>query len=471
MQKRNDIKRACEAKGFFAGMRPYLLTAAAIVISYILFALVLGADEDAVRAVMLSGVALCGAFLLIKRIPKKSALSAETVILVILIAGTIMRVGYMLYTPFTVRDYDVTTFNGSGHFAYMFRLYSQGALPASNDYQLYHPPFQHIIQVLVVKGFALFQPHAELISLFEAAKIVPCFASCALLWVCRSLCREMNIPRRARTAALAVLAFHPAFYQLSARVNNDALMFFFFMVSVLYTIRWYRRPTMKNVLLIALSIGLSMMTKLSGVLAALFTAPVFLAVIVKKWREKQAKGLAGQFAAFAAVCAPLGLWYSVRNYVLFKQPLGYVVRFADNSWLYCGDKPLVSRFLSFPLEQVFQPLYCSAGGDCNAFLYVLKSSLFGEFSFQSNGWGRRRADCFQSGADTGFTHGHDLCDGALQGGGWLCAIRFVLDLAGADGRLYNIQRPLSLWLHDGFPLHHAHRHRGRALHRHRARPH
>ncbi len=386
MQKGNDINKASAASGFFMGMRPYLITAITIVISYILFALVLDADERAVRAVMLSGAGLCFAFLLIKRIPKRNGISAETVVTVLIIAGIIMRVGYMLYTPFAVRDYDVSTLEGSGHFAYMYRLYSQGALPASYDYQFYHPPFQHFVQALVVRVFALFQPQRELIAVFEAAKIVPCFASCALLWVCRSLCGELGMPRRARTAAIAVLAFHPAFYQLSARVNNDALTVFFFMVSVLYTVRWYRAPGMKHMLLIALSIGLSMMTKLSGGLAALFTAPVFLAVLIKGWRERRTKKLIGQFAAFAAVCAPLGLWYSVRNYVLFGQPFGYVVRFADNSWLYCGDQSAVSRFLSFPLEQLFHPLYCSSGEDCNIWLYVLKSSLFGEFSFQGNDW-------------------------------------------------------------------------------------
>jgi 4-amino-4-deoxy-L-arabinose transferase-like glycosyltransferase len=143
------------------------------------------------------------------------------------------------------------------------------------------------VQALVVKVFSWFQPGADLGALFEAAKIVPCFASCALLWVTRSLCRELKLSARAAALALAVAAFHPAFYQLASRVNNDALMVFFFMTSVLYTIRWYRAPAMKPILLIALSIGLAMMTKVSGGVAALFTAPVFIAALIKKLREKE----------------------------------------------------------------------------------------------------------------------------------------------------------------------------------------
>ena len=372
-------------KCFFTEIHPYLITAAVIVISYAFFALVLGTGEGLVRALMLGGVALCGAYLFVQRLRKKT-FDAESVILAVIIAGMVMRIGYMLYTPFTVRDYDIGTSDGTGHFGYMVRLFSEAALPDSMDYQFYHPPFQHIVQALVVKVFSWFQPGAELTSLFEAAKIVPCFASCALLWVCRSLCREVGLSGRASAVALSILAFHPAFYQLSSRVNNDALMLLFFMVSVLYTIRWYYRPSMKNILLIALAIGLSMMTKLSGGLAALFTAPVFLAVLAKRWCGKHAKGLASQFVAFGAVCMPLGLWYSVRNLILFGQPLGYVVRFADDSWLYCGDQSPVCRFLSFPLGQLFNPLYCRSGEDCNIWLYILKSSLFGEYSFDNNSW-------------------------------------------------------------------------------------
>jgi hypothetical protein len=127
-----------------------------------------------------------------------------------------------------------------------------------------------------------------------------------------------------------------------------------------------------------------MMTKLSGFLAAFFTAPVFIVAFIKKWREKHLKGIIGQFAAFGGVCVPLGLWYPIRNLILFGQPLGYVLKFPDSSWLYCGDKSLFSRFLFFPLDHVINPLYCSSGDDYNTWLYVLKSSLFGEYSFDRN---------------------------------------------------------------------------------------
>jgi hypothetical protein len=52
-----------------------------------------------------------------------------------------------------------------------------------------------------------------------------------------------------------------------------------------------------------------------------------------------------------------------------------------SSALYIGDVPLSQRFLSFPLDQLFSPLYCCPYEDYNIWLYSLKCSLFGEFSF------------------------------------------------------------------------------------------
>ena len=369
------------SKTAIAGMRPYLLTAAAIVLSYVVFSLLLGASEDLLRALMLGGVLLCGFIWLVRVLRKKCASRTEALIIAIIAAGIVMRVGYMLYTSFTMRGHDIGPFDDDGHFGYMYQIFSTGTLPQTNTYQFYHPPFAHIVQALVVKVFSWFQPGAETTSLFEAAKIVPCFAACALLWVCRSLCREVKLSGRATAIALAIIAFQPTFFIFSSSINNDSLMLLFFMIAVLYTIRWVEAPTMKNILLIALAIGLGMMTKLSAAAVALFTAPVFIAVLFKSWREKKARRIFGQFAAFAGVCVPLGLWYPLRNMLEFGQSFGDVFTLSTTSKLYSGDYSFAQRFLSFPTDQLFSPLYCNPYGDYNVWIYTLKCSVFGEFTF------------------------------------------------------------------------------------------
>jgi len=366
--------------GYGERFRPYIVTALALVASYVLFFLLLGAEEGIIRPLMLNGVLLCFVILLLHS-GKTREIKTEHLIIAIIAAGIVMRIGYMLYTPFWVRGHDIYGYNDCGHYGYMYRFFDTWRLPETNGYLFYHPPFQHIMQAIVVKIFSLFQPGAQRDALFEASKLVPCFASCALLFVSRSICIETGLSRRAIAIALAIIAFHPTFYILSASVNNDTLMLFFFMTAVLYTIRWYKDPTMKNILLIAVCIGLAMMTKVSGGMVALFTGPVFLIVLVKRLREKRAKPLIGQFVAFALVCLPLALWYPLRNYILFGQSLGYVMEIGTNSDLYCGGRTIAERFLSFPLGGIIDPLYCQPYGDYNIWLYTLKCSAFGEYTF------------------------------------------------------------------------------------------
>jgi 4-amino-4-deoxy-L-arabinose transferase-like glycosyltransferase len=387
LKNQDDIKKSIMRKNpdkhlkiSLFGTSPYFVSAVAVVVCYVVFSLLLKVREEEMRVLMLVGVLLCGVYYACRQCGQEKGSRMETLIVAIIAAGMVMRIGYMIYTPFALRGHDIETFDGNGHLGYMYQLFATGRLPQTNRYQFYHPPFEHFMQALVVKVFSWFRGTDNPAALFEAAKIVPCFAACAILWVIRSLCREMKLSPGASAIALAIVAFHPTFFILSASVNNDPLMLLFFCVATMYTIRWYYRPSMKNTLALALAIGFAMMTKLSGGMAALFTAPVFLIVLVRKLREKQAKPLIGRFAAFAGVCVPLGLWYPVRNLVLFNQRFSYVSR--AGSTLYIGDIPLVQRFLSFPLDQLLIPLYCHPHDDYNIWLYIVKCSMFGEFIFE-----------------------------------------------------------------------------------------
>jgi hypothetical protein len=79
---------------------------------------------------------------------------------------------------------------------------------------------------------------------------------------------------------------------------------------------------------------------------------------------------------------PLGLWYPVRNLLMFGQSFGQVFLLSTESKLYSGDYSFVQRFLSFPAEQLLSPLYCQPYGDYNLWLYTIKCAMFGEFSFE-----------------------------------------------------------------------------------------
>ncbi|ADU27549.1 glycosyl transferase family 39 [Ethanoligenens harbinense YUAN-3] len=310
-------------------------------------------------------------------------LSTSRLLAAIVAAGLVLRIGYMLYTPYDLRGHDIGTVFGSQNAGYVATIFLYGRLPSTNAGLFYHPPVAFFLDAMVMKGYALLAPGKSITALFEAAKLVPAFASCALLVVCRRFFRELDFPRRATLIAMAVLAFHPTFFILSASINNDMLMVFWMAVSLLYTVKWYKNQTVRNILALAVVIALAVTTKVSGVMVAPLTAGVFLAAL---WQQRSAadrRKRIAQFGLFALVCLPLGLWYAVRNWLLFGQPFGYVLPMSTNGPLYIGWHSFASRFLSFPVWQLFTSFFCNPYGDYNLWLYLVKNSMFGEFTFTS----------------------------------------------------------------------------------------
>ncbi len=329
-----------------------------------------------IMAALLSALAIAAAVLLAKR-----RLSAEAGLVLIVMAGVILRFGTMLHTPFYVHGHDIGSFDGYGHLAYVYHIFETGTLPDSYLGQFYHPPFAHIADAVVVRLYAFISGQTYLENIFEAAKLVPCFASCALMLVCWRLFGTLDFSKRAKIIAMSVVAVHPTFILMSSSINNDMLMVFFFMAAVLYTVRWYKDPSYKNILLTAVFIGCAMSTKFSGALVAVFTAAVFLVVLIRRSKAGKALPLFAQFWAFAMVCFPLGLWYYVRNLLLFGQPIGYVAQLGTDSALYTGGYTVLERFLSFQPLRLFREIYCDPWNQFNLWEYTAKCALFGEFTF------------------------------------------------------------------------------------------
>jgi 4-amino-4-deoxy-L-arabinose transferase-like glycosyltransferase len=186
---------------------------------------------------------------------------------------------------------------------------------------------------------------------------------------------------------LLIISFHPAFILFSGAINNDVLSVAFMMGAVLCTLKWYDNQTFGGILKIALCVGLGMMTKLSAALVAPPIAIVFLVVFIKKIKTDGFK-LFGQFAAFAAVCVPLGLWFEIKNYVKFGVPITYVQEMSDEVTQYIGNQSFLSRITDFSRSQfssVFEQwLYYDESGtaqgynEYNPLICLLKNSLFSE---------------------------------------------------------------------------------------------
>ena len=79
---------------------------------------------------------------------------------------------------------------------------------------------------------------------------------------------------------------------------------------------------------------------------------------------------------FGIIALPLGLLYSVRNYVMFGQSLNYVLPIGVDSWLYRGDHTIAERYFLVPLADFFKSPYVDLQVDYNAPAYLYQISIF-----------------------------------------------------------------------------------------------
>ena len=161
----------------------------------------------------------------------------------------------------------------------------------------------------------------------------------------QSLSRSVISVGNPLIAAMAIVCFHPTFIIFGGSYNNDMLLMPFVMGAILWGLRWYREPVMRNIIPLALCIGLGMMTKLSGWMAAPAVAFVFIVVLIR--HIKKPLRYIGQYAVFGVICLPLGIWWQVRNLITSQVPLSYIPNFGEQSFMYSGNLPLTQRLFSF----------------------------------------------------------------------------------------------------------------------------
>jgi len=319
---------------------------------------------------------------------KKHYVEDSKIIHLIIIAGFIMRIGYMLYTGCNVRGHDVLDFNtvSGGHAAYILTILQTGKLPAANYMQFYQQPFFYLSGSLLSRFINCILSCNDPYYLVDAAKLISCIASCLTVLVSESLIKVCNITREGHFFVIIYISFLPAFYLSGGRITPDSLIAFIMTLILYYTIKWQQEPSFKSLVILAFLFGIGMMTKLSCAVIAIFTAFFMIRELISSLRKKQAYRCLLQYAIFCIISFPLGLWYSLRNYLNFHQSFSYVPKIGNDSPLYIGSFSLVERFFSINFSNMFTSPYASVLDDYNLPIYHLKSSLFGEFYYSVAGW-------------------------------------------------------------------------------------
>lgn len=322
---------------------------------------------------------------------RKGVMTTEKWLLLLFLAAFAARLCYISSISIRVNQHDVRYFNypkaNYGHTGYIEYLLENGHLPdfdVRGKFQFYHPPLHHILCALWLKlqtavGIA-FSTAAENL------QILTLFYSMTALYAAGRIFRLIGLKGKALICSFALVAFHPTFFLLSGSINNDCLSVCLGFCAVWAALEWHRSHGWGSIVALALCIGGSMAAKLTAGLIAPAVALLFLYDLIKergagaKWR------LIGQFAAFGAICVPLGIGWEVRNYLRFGVPITYVPLLGSNIDQYLGGYSVPERLFDFGSLFDFG-VFPSRTGTQGALYFdhcipltALKTSLFGEYS-------------------------------------------------------------------------------------------
>ncbi|MBO4500655.1 MAG: glycosyltransferase family 39 protein, partial [Clostridia bacterium] len=282
------------------------------------------------------------------------------------------------------RQHDVGTFSDTelSHAGRIFQTYNGKLLPETVNGQGYHPPLHYALEALWLRLLTFTGLPFSTATHYVTALTL--FYSCALTVVCAKILREFKLGKNAFNASLALVAFHPTFIILAASYNNDLLSALLLLVAALYAVRWYRAPTYKNIVILALALGLGMMSKLS---AAYIAPAVALLFLINFIRQKKGKcKLLGQFGVFGVISVPLGTWWSFYMLLKHGRRLGYVMELSRQHEQYIGFRSAAERitgvFHSFSEGIWFARAdkgYTNSFFEYNIPSAVVKTSAFGEW--------------------------------------------------------------------------------------------
>ena len=344
----------------------------------------IGEGMTACLGLLLAAIVLAGAFLFVKG--EKGV--SEKVIWAAVFAAFLIRIFYVVMTRSHLFQNDLAGFNaeGYGHLGYTYFLFTDGKLPDLNPmeyYELYQPPLHYAVSAVYLRIFEfLGMLPKEQSEWGEALQILPLAYSMMTMVFITKIGKRMKLSAQGRLAVVCFAGFLPYSIMLSGSLNNDPLAVLLMVMCIYYTFKWYEKPDIKGILIMALCIGLAMMTKIS---TALIAPAMAVMMLYRAWIDrKQWMVYVKQFACFGLIAFPLGLWHSVYNFVKYEVPLGYAAFLGEDSAQYIGQHDKWARFFDF--DRAFEFLavrldYIHDFADYNIPVTLIKFATFGESSY------------------------------------------------------------------------------------------
>lgn len=323
----------------------------------------------------------------------------------ILLFGFLVRVIYIWATPYNVTSHDLgnvveTDAVEGGHMGYVSYIYHYGKLPDMDPrlyWAFYNPPVHYIISTIWLKiNTTLGIPWNQSA---ENLQILTLLYTSLSVVVFEKILHEVSVSGNVKQLLTALWGTFPMLIWLSGCLTIDSLVLLFALTIMLYTIRWYKKRDMKTIVILALCIGIGMITKISLGLFAFSVGAVFLIGLIEAIRKDKnaVKKCVLQFAIFLIICAPIGLSWTVRNSVRFDMEADYVPDVGgEYSGQYVGHLTMLEK-LGIPSaeERNYAIIQYNTELDTNIWMTMFRTALYDEGrAFQVNSEPAERAARF-----------------------------------------------------------------------------
>ena len=231
-------------------------------------------------------------------------------------------------------------YNEGRHINYIMQLYTYGSLPGKIIGQFYHPPLHHFIMAMSLKVMDVFSESASF--KFESMQFVTLIYSIIILITLYKILEELNLDNKNKILPMLMFACYPLYIYLSGSINNDELVTMFALICLLYLMKWKKKQSIKNTIIVASTIGFGLMTKSSMYVMIIPAIFVYFKVLAEYVRSNKKPGmLLLELLMFVVIASVLGFWFQIRSYMNGLETLGIIEPY---DYLSIANKSFVERF-------------------------------------------------------------------------------------------------------------------------------
>jgi len=301
---------------------------------------------------------------------------------IMILASLFIQLIYLNNTDFTVRSHDIF-----GHIDYIVYIMKNFKLPAEKQcWQCYQPPLYYIISAFVYGFSTLF--NAGKYYSFKILQLLSVIYSTGFIITGIFILKRTKLNSCFFYLAAGLICFWPGLIVHSSRIGNDSLYYLFYALGLYFLISWYNTKGF-NLKFIYLSVLFAVLAFFVKVNALILFTVIFILLLIKflKSKEKKAFFLRSIPIAAAVLLALLLKFspsvmskiYGDKNDLFIRNSTGLVqANMVDNfavNYLYFDIE-------SFLIHPYMNPWNNSTGRQW-LWNYILKTSVFGEFSFES----------------------------------------------------------------------------------------